>query len=679
MAAGVEKLSAGFRKLIDISQGVSEKIFAIANGFVSFLANAESASDVLGKLQQNLKGVGIDIDRMLESLGDFKATSLTETLGSLDVPLRGLISGAIPQTGAALAQISSTARGFGENIAYSVNLADKAFIALIEKAERIPKRLDAVTGGISNVFGYLSGVREPLEVFEQIRGAVVGTSGAILNLVQEIGLFGLGIQALGQLVNSGPFAALIGQNVELQQQLLGTQSALAATNRVFRNGIQITNSTDAIVSLTGPVEEAIKRLEKGSRELSNVTSKDLVPVFSIVAAEAGNIGTSLNGATDLALSFSAAMGTLNIPLFQANQEIRSILNGQIDQNSRLAQNLNLNSAMVNQWRSQGRLVEELTKKLEPLREGNKLAADTVGNLGSNIKDIFEIIQRTAGAPLLDPIVKQLKRVYGFLNNNQVQLTAYISTLVKYGETAVLALVKAGESIGKVLAPIAQQIPVYLFKSLTNAAVSLAQAIETTLTILQPAINAFALLAQAAVAASGPFLQMYLQFKALQVGIGLVSNSFGILFKILPGIGELLFLMTGRGNALVSMFSQLSTQLGVGSAGFLLLGKNLASVPFAFNAIAKSIPLFGPVIASLIPQVSTLAIGFTQLANRFPIVGKGFDAILKSGPGLLDQLAVMASNRGFPAVGAAIADLATETNKYGSAAKVATTLNEQFIQ
>ena len=126
-------------------------------------------------------------------------------------------------------------------------------------------------------------------------------------------------------------------------------------------------------------------MEQGSLQLSNVTSKDLVPIFSIVAGQAGAIGASLNQASDLTLSFAASLGTLNIPLYQANQEIQSILLGQIDNNSRLANALHINSAMVEQWRSQGILVQELTKKLEPLRQGNKLAADTVGNIGSNIK------------------------------------------------------------------------------------------------------------------------------------------------------------------------------------------------------------------------------------------------------------------------------------------------------
>ncbi|RCJ16843.1 hypothetical protein A6S26_32330 [Nostoc sp. ATCC 43529] len=75
------------------------------------------------------------------------------------------------------------------------------------------------------------------------------------------------------------YQLLIGQNVELQQQLLATQASLVATNKVISQGVEVTDPTKAIQALSEPVNQAVAKLRQGSLELVGVTSNELVPLF----------------------------------------------------------------------------------------------------------------------------------------------------------------------------------------------------------------------------------------------------------------------------------------------------------------------------------------------------------------------------------------------------------------
>jgi hypothetical protein len=668
-----DQFSAATEKMGSATTALISKLDLLAE------SAAKAAQRLLGYAPQLLAAFGTplsqritEIEGLFSRVGLSLSDSIANASDASQQKFSTLFSGIAPLANASLKGLipGFAVIGDGLSAAFSkippsaiaaFDAIDAALLKTITKIEAVSTKIPNAFGAAANVTGSLSGVREPLEIFNALSGAVSGVSSKLFSLTQQVGLFGLGIQQLQGLVTSGPFSALIGQNIELQQQLLSTQASLVATNRIFQGDQLIKGSQQAILSLAVPVKQAIKQLEVGSRELSNVTSKDLVPIFSIVAGEAGKIGTSLKGATDLTLSFSAALGTLGIPLFQANQEIRSILDGQIDNNSRLANQLQITSAIVQQWKAQGTLVQELTKRLEPLREGNKLAADQVGNLGSNIKDIFEIIQRTAGAPLLDPIVRQLRQVYNFLDQNQKSIGVFISSLLKYAVTAGGAIRESLGTIGTAIAPLAKLIPTYLFESLANAAVGLANAIKATIFVLQPFINIFSTLAQAAVAASGPILQLYLQFKVLEVSTRVLFGSFGLLANILPVVGELLFVLGGRTQAVIGLFGALTTAVGGGTATALLLGKNLAILPGAMGALAKSIPLVGGVLAPLIPQLATFGIGLVTLGQRFPVVQEILNKFSTKVPQIAQSLSNLAASNGLPKVAALFGELGTQAN------------------
>ena len=443
-------------------------------------------------------------------------------------------------------------------------------------------------------------------------GSLRDNAKGVFDGVSKIGFAFQGVQAIvatfrAQL--SGAYDKLVQQNVTLQEQLLGTQASLAATNKVIANGLEIKDPTKAIQALEKPLADAIARLRESSLDLVGVTSADLIPIFQFIAQESANIGASLSDSSDLTVSFAAAMGTLKIPLFQAQQEILSILQGQISMDSQLAKNIGLNNEMVNKWKAQGVLVERLNERLAAFASGNKLAAQTIDGIGSNIQEILDEVTRLAGEPLLDPIVKQLGLLYDFLKDNKEELAAVISDAINFFLTVgdSLALVIEGlkpvfeslASIGLDTFSAAGQLAASVINSLIAVLVAMTPVLASLLGIILPVIEALAEFAATDVG------QILLQ---VVLSVTLLSNSLVVLKVTLVAANVVLTLFTtalaASGGGLVGflvaltkvypglvLFTAMVAKAGGGIVGFTAaLGASLlpivvAAAPFVGLAIA----------------------------------------------------------------------------------------------
>ncbi|MEH1789997.1 MAG: hypothetical protein V7L23_31635 [Nostoc sp.] len=400
---------------------------------------------------------------------------------------------------------------------------------------------------------------------------------------------------------------LIGQNVELQNQLLSTQASLAATNKVISNGFEVSDPTKAIQALTEPVNQAIAELRKGSFDLVGVTSSQLVPLFQSVANESSKIGANLHQSAELALGFGAATQTLKIPLEQTSNELKLILEGQVSSENRLATALNLNNETVNKWKAQGVFVEELNKKLAVFRAGNALGAQTIDGITVNIKDLVQEFARIAGVPLLQPIVNQLNVLYEFLKQNREEIQGITVSVVNF-------FLQIGQKLGeavKALQPVLATLGQALFTEFSTEA-SVAANIITGL------IDAFVAL----VKASAPLLQVLANITLLFAELG---NS---------PIGQIV-IETGALLAIASTLLPVILAVGVSVAslisGLLLVGESIASVAVAAGGVSGILaaiasggfPALGAAALGAIPTLEAFATAATAaIAPLLPIIALG---------------------------------------------------------
>lgn len=580
-------------------------------------------------------------------------------------------------------------RGFAnqiyEAIAPAINRVDEFIIQTVQKIEKIPSRFTQTFGTLSGGFTYLAGLAEPVELLDKLSLGAQTAVGAIFQVSEKLTFLSFGLQALKDLVLGGPFDLLIGQNVRLQEQLLSTQASLAATNKVVVQGQQIKDPYSAIQALQAPVAQAIKELRKGSLELVGVTSSELVPLFQIVAQEASLIGASLEDTTKLSLSFAASLGTLQIPLAQARQEIVSLLQGQITMDSQLAKSLGITNAQVNLWKTQGRLVQEVLARLEAFRAGNKLAAETVSGYASNIQEIVEEIGRISGQKFLAPIVAQMGELYRYLLANQNALADIVSGLADNLFDIATSAVNIVRSTFDSFLKLFGQVPAYLLKSLTYSVQAFAFAIQNTVNILQPFVKFFSFIAQAAGPLGGVLLFLAIQFKVLQGGIALVAGAFEFLLKVIPGTGELLFLLQGRMLPLVNLFPALASQIGTGAAGFLLLGKHMNAIPGAAGLVTQQLTrMLGGMaplanfLTTLIPGFAGFAIQVVGLTRAFPPLQGVFTNLIGASPKVLQSLAGLArQSEIFASLAPSIEGAAKQLSLYTRGASSSALITEKF--
>jgi hypothetical protein len=325
-------------------------------------------------------------------------------------------------------------------------------------------------------------------IFQAVDQASPVVKNIIAGLKENVGVVGaLSLaynetqQAIASFAAQGQKAydLLIGQNVELQGQLLATQASLVATNKVISEGFEVKDPTRAIQTLTEPVNQAIADLRKGSFDLVGVTSNDLIPLFQSVANESSKIGANLEQSAQLALGFGAATQTLKIPLQQTSNELKLILEGQVSSENRLATALNLNNETVNRWKSQNIFVEELNKKLAVFRAGNALAAQTIDGVTANIKELFLEFGRVAGVPLLQPAVTQLNTLYEFIKNNKDAIQEITVSVVNF----FLELATKAGSVLTTLQPVFQTLSEAGFRLLAAEGDAAADALTLVVDII----------------------------------------------------------------------------------------------------------------------------------------------------------------------------------------------------
>lgn len=252
-----------------------------------------------------------------------------------------------------------------------------------------------------------------------VSGGVSGSLSAVNQLAKNTAELGYTVFGVTQSVNvlktafGGFFDDTIGREIRLQEALLRTKTTLASTTDIAVNGRRITDPYQAILKLEGPINDTLDSIRVRSLEIAGTTSDAIVQVFGVVASQIGNIGGSLKDAEDLAITFSAALGTLGLSdPFYATQEIRSILTGTIDQNSILARSLGLTNEEVTKAKSSADgLVAFLQKRLAAFTAGQSLAAKGFAGITSNIQEFSEELKRAFGRGFLAPLLDGLTVLY----------------------------------------------------------------------------------------------------------------------------------------------------------------------------------------------------------------------------------------------------------------------------
>jgi lambda family phage tail tape measure protein len=317
------------------------------------------------------------------------------------------------------------------NLGRDVNDAANNIKTFYKVAKQLPgvgeniKRYEGALTGTAKAATTLANNTKAGDILANSFNKASSSVGGLVNGLAKVGFALFGVkEILGVLQSAfgGFFQQTIGREIKLRETILKTQTTLASTNKVFRNGSEITDPYEKIVALTGEVQKRIDSIRERSIALAGVTSNEVIEVFGIVASQIGQIGGGLKEAEDLAINFSAALGTFGIPLYQARQEIGSILRGDITTDSYLAKALGITNEEVARAKTQaGGVVKFLEDRLAASIAGQRIAAQGFSGVVSNIRDLGELVAQRFGAGLLDPLLNALAGVFERLFKIREQL------------------------------------------------------------------------------------------------------------------------------------------------------------------------------------------------------------------------------------------------------------------
>ncbi len=274
----------------------------------------------------------------------------------------------------------------------------------------------SITGFISSLTSALpalGGLGVGLGALTIAGGAVLGVIVAITAALAALAAAALAVAAAGTLGVAGLAFLTKGgfeYNAMLEQIQLGTGALIAQLSEIRNNGIELTgiDKLNAGIKLG---QAALAKLKIDAIQ-TTATFEELAIAFQAAVGSGLSAGLNLEEIRGLTVALAQAGAALGVPFQQMKQEINSILRGTIDMNSVIAKSLGITNEMVKDWKQQGTLAEELTKRLESFTLAGVKAAQTLKGLGSNMREALNVF---LGAATTQAFEVLKTRLAGILN------------------------------------------------------------------------------------------------------------------------------------------------------------------------------------------------------------------------------------------------------------------------
>jgi len=207
-----------------------------------------------------------------------------------------------------------------------------------------------------------------------------------------------------------PFMGFIKEGIEFNRQIEQARIGFAG---ILTSITQIRNEQGRLVEGAEKYANAVKLSNQLLNELrvaglqTVLTFQDLVDIAQGIMAPFLSAGGDLKEFAQFVVLLSNAVSAIGLPMNQVVQETRDLLMGTIDMNSQLARSLGITNEMVNKWREQGTLFQELTARLQGFQLAGKDIETSFTGLLSRIKEIFQVFAGMATAKVFEAIKKDL--------------------------------------------------------------------------------------------------------------------------------------------------------------------------------------------------------------------------------------------------------------------------------
>ena len=236
--------------------------------------------------------------------------------------------------------------------------------------------------------------------------------------------------------------------IELNKTLEDAKNGIAALITANTTGGSAFNRFNIAVKMSGDI---LNKLRLASIKTA-ATFPELTDIFQNSIGDAISAGKSfgkdldsiINNTIKLDQRISNIANAIGMPMWQVNQEIRSILEGTVTADSRIAKMLGITNEEINKAKQKaGGLVEYLNQKLAAF---DVLAnTKTLSKAFARVKETIDNIKIAATKPMFNDLKKDLNDINNWLQENGSSIASFL-------DNAYFATKKLLEEINKITKP-----------------------------------------------------------------------------------------------------------------------------------------------------------------------------------------------------------------------------------
>lgn len=302
-------------------------------------------------------------------------------------------------------------------IAISAVLNGKGFDDATTSTEKLKRKVEEASGGISSINNSLKSVEDSakslMSPIDSLQGAfaTIGISYLLKTSLELSGQF--------EIMKIG-IASLIAVNSE-NTTSMGKSIDAAEKFKLAQNSSA----------------QAVQMLRQANLE-TPATLKQLTDGFQSAIGPALSLGMSLKETVNYTKLMTQAAAAMGMPMDQLAQEMRSILTGDIDRNSIVARNIGITNEQIEAHKKLGDVYKFLIGRLGDFSEAGKELATSWGGATSNLEDSWNVFRMSLveSSGLFNSIKS------GMIDSSKalLSLSGNINSYIQYAEVAATTTV-----------------------------------------------------------------------------------------------------------------------------------------------------------------------------------------------------------------------------------------------
>jgi hypothetical protein len=396
---------------------------------------------------------------------------------------------------------------------------------------------------------------------------------------------------------------------ELEDSTLGVQAVLTSVARIA-TPTGIASGMEALTAAGGIAREQLAQLRaEGLR--TSATFLQLAQTFQVAVGPGLRAGLDLGFVREFTVSISQAAAAIGLAQDQLNEEIRSILTGNISQRrTRIAAVLGISNEDIKNAKSLGTLTEFLTKKFDAFKFSGEAALKNFSQVIANLQEAVEIVGGEGTQALFDGLkesANELQQSLVISDGNGViispQAVRVVKNLTQFLADAVEEVQRLASGIGiegfVILSDVFRQITTLIVSVLAPTMRVVSSAALIFASALRLALEVGRQLNAAFVGIPGAIAEGLVVLLALTAS----ARVFALLWK--PVLISLAAVKTALTAVLGSMVAVTATG-GFAFAPFVILLATVVALGASFDELFSRFESFRKIAIKGLAQVAALA-------------------------------------------------------------------------